>query len=273
VDVTLGLTKVSVRVSQTISIPYPDRKFDGIFTIHTELSPISTPAFESNSTSSSSQGDQEAILSRILEKTIRRSNALDTESLCIVAGKKCFHVRVDVHVLDYDGGLVDASCIAVVAGLLHFKRPDVEIKGEDVRIFDPREREPIKLSLNHVPFCVTFRIFRNVGEDGSGGKGIASYLAGEDEIVVVDATLLEEQCSDAEIIIGINKFGEVVQMAKYGGYPVGQMTVIKCIKIAEEKVKVLHDVVMNALAADEKRQDRDGVMAELRADNERIIPG
>jgi exosome complex RNA-binding protein Rrp42 (RNase PH superfamily) len=45
---------------------------------------------------------------------------------------------VDVHFLDHDGGLVDAACVAVVAALLSFRRPDVEIRGEEVQIVGPQ---------------------------------------------------------------------------------------------------------------------------------------
>ncbi len=38
--------RVLTRISASITAPYPDRKFDGIFTITTELSPLASPAFE-----------------------------------------------------------------------------------------------------------------------------------------------------------------------------------------------------------------------------------
>ncbi|KAH0399702.1 hypothetical protein KCU89_g5934, partial [Aureobasidium melanogenum] len=45
-DVRLGKTRVVVRVSAEVTTPFPDRKFDGVFTISTELSPMASPAFE-----------------------------------------------------------------------------------------------------------------------------------------------------------------------------------------------------------------------------------
>ena len=39
--------RVLTRISASITTPRPDRKFDGIFTIATELSPLASPAFES----------------------------------------------------------------------------------------------------------------------------------------------------------------------------------------------------------------------------------
>jgi len=44
--VRLGKTRVMVRISSEVVKASADRKFDGVFTISTELSPIASPAFE-----------------------------------------------------------------------------------------------------------------------------------------------------------------------------------------------------------------------------------
>ena len=167
------------------------------------------------------QDQTEVLLSRLLEKTIRRSGALDTESLCIVAGAKCFHLRADIHVLDQDGNLVDASCLALIAALLHFRRPDVEVKGEDVTVFDIREREPVRLTIQHLPFCITFSHF-----------SFSSYIDESDvsPIYIQDATLLEEQCRNGEVVISMNRFGEICQVAKYGGVAIDGLSMLACTK-------------------------------------------
>lgn len=202
-------------------------------------------------TSNYRQDQAEVLLSRILEKTIRRSGALDTESLCIIAGQKCFHVRADVHVLDHDGSLVDASCIALVAALMHYRRPDFEVRGEEVQVFDPREREPIKLSMQHQPFCITFGYY----EEGT--------------IMLLDSTVLEEQCREGEVTVSMNRFGEVCQIAKYSGEPVDGSSVLTLLDKALEKVKMLDQLVKVKLGEDEKRRDAGGLMAELSAENAR----
>lgn len=171
--------------------------------------------------------------------------------MCIIAGQKCFHIRADVHVLDYDGNIADASCTALVAALIHFRRPDVEVHGEDVTVFGLREREPIKLQMQHQPFCIT-----------------TSYFDGG-EIMLHDASLLEEQCREGEVIISINRFGEVCQISKYGGPPIDGLSVLTCTNMALEKAKMLDKVVKMKLEEDEKKRDKGGLMAELRADNER----
>ena len=74
--------------------------------------------------------------------------------------EKVWSVRVDVHVLDHDGGLMDAILLATIAGLLHFRRPYASVDGEAVIIHSSTEHEPVPLTVSHRPFAVTLAIFR-----------------------------------------------------------------------------------------------------------------
>ncbi|KAI9804420.1 MAG: hypothetical protein M1825_001319 [Sarcosagium campestre] len=245
-DVQLGKTRVLARVSAEVTKPFSDRPFDGIFVISTELSPMASPAFEVGR-----QVEQEVTLSRILEKAIRRSSALDTESLCIIAGQQCWTIRVDVHVMDHDGGLTDASCVAVLAALQHFRRPDVAIEGERVTVYPPTERVPVPLSILHQPLCVSFSFFHAA------------------ETVLVDATLQEELLREGELIITMNKHGELCQMAKMGGVPVDATKILHCSNLALVKVRHLSTLISKRLDEDARNKDIGGLIAELSAENER----
>lgn len=45
-----------------------------------------------------------------------------------------WQIRVDVHVLNHDGNLMDAASVAAISALSHFKRPEVAIQGRDVTV-------------------------------------------------------------------------------------------------------------------------------------------
>jgi exosome complex component RRP45 len=120
------------QTSASVVKPYEDSPFEGIFAISTEFSPMAASSFEP-----ARVGPYELLLSRTLDNTFRRARALDLESLCILAKKLVWSVRVDVHFLDHDGGLVDAASVAVIAALQNFRKPDVEIRGEQVQIVWP----------------------------------------------------------------------------------------------------------------------------------------
>ncbi|OTB06892.1 hypothetical protein M426DRAFT_54688 [Hypoxylon sp. CI-4A] len=245
-DVTLGKTRILAKVSAEVTAPYTDRPFDGIFTITSELSPMASPAFEVNRPT-----ETEVLLSRLLEKTVRRSNALDTESLCLVAGQKCWSIRVDLHVLSHDGNLIDGACFAVVAALRHFRKPDTSIEGGVLTVYTPAEREPVPLSWLHSPFCVTFSFY------------------GEGEIVLLDATLLEEQLRVSSCTISLNKHGEICQIAKLGGTPVEAATLLQCTSVALNKVKEFSTLLDQKLAQDSQGRNKGGLLAELSAENAR----
>jgi len=230
-----------------VTIPYTDRPLDGIFNIVTELSPMASPAFEVNRPT-----ETEVLLSRLLEKTVRRSGALDTESLCLIGGQKCWSVRVDVHVLSHDGNLIDSSCLAVVAALRHFRKPDTSIEGEVLTVYTAAEREPVPLSWLHSPLCVTFSFF---GDDG--------------EMSLIDANLLEEQVCVGSCTISLNRHGEVCQIAKLGGTPVEATALLGCASVALARVKDFSVMLDTRLADDAKRRDIGGLIAELSAENER----
>jgi len=206
---------------------------------------MASPAF------SGPASETEVLLARLLEKTIRRSGALDTESLCLIAGRSVFSIRADVHVLSHDGNLTDAACLGVVSALRHFRRGDSEVKGEEVTVFTMAEREGVPLSLLHFPLCVTFSFY-------------------EGEVVLLDATLAEEQMREGSCTIGMNKHGEVCQIAKLGGVPVDAVILLSCSNLALTHVVRMSKVMEERLVADAKKRDKGGISAELSAENERV---
>ncbi|KAL8656461.1 MAG: hypothetical protein Q9210_000254 [Variospora velana] len=245
-DVQLGDTRILARISATVTAPFPDRKFDGIFTVTTELSPMASPAFEVGR-----QTETETLLSRLLEVALRRSSALSTESLCLLAGQKVWSLTATCHVLSHCGNLLDACNIAVLAALQHYRIPDVTVKGEEVIVHSIEERNPVPLAMLHHPICVTMALFE-------GG-----------EKVIVDATVREQQCCEGEVIVTANKYGEVVQIAKLGGVAADALVLLNCVDLAVAKVKELDAVISKALEKDARARDVGGLVAELRAENER----
>ncbi|KAH3676386.1 hypothetical protein WICMUC_002017 [Wickerhamomyces mucosus] len=258
VDVRLGKTRVVARISAEISTPFEDRPFEGLFTVSTEISPMASAMFENQR-----QSDDELLISRAIEKAVRRSGALDLESLCIIAGSKCWSIRADVHFLDYDGGFIDASCIAVMTGLQHFRKNDITVSGEQIVIHSVEEREPVELSVLHVPICVTFAFFNP--------EGVEENIKGEsnNEIYIVDTTLEEDLLKDGVLTVAVNKNREVCQISKAGGLPMDALTLMDCGRKAYDIAVELTNQIKKLLEADYKRRN-EGIQYKLRAENDRI---
>lgn len=77
------LQRVLANVSCGVVRPRPQRPTEGELFFNVELSPMASPGFEVGRPSA--QGTE---VSRTLERCLKESRAIDTESLCIIAGEK-----------------------------------------------------------------------------------------------------------------------------------------------------------------------------------------
>ncbi|KAL4843259.1 hypothetical protein H8958_008363 [Nasalis larvatus] len=137
------------------------------------------------------QSDLLVKLNRLLERCLRNSKCIDTESLCVVAGEKVWQIRVDLHLLNHDGNIIDAASIAAIVALCHFRRPDVSVQGDEITLYTPEERDPVPLSIHHMPICVSFAFFQQ-----------GTYL-------LVDPNEREERVMDGLLVIAMNKHREI----------------------------------------------------------------
>ncbi|CAL8329708.1 unnamed protein product [Lota lota] len=227
--VDLGKTRVMAQVSCELVTPKESRPNEGIMFFNLELSPMASPAFELGRSS-----ELLVKLNRQLERCLRNSKCIDTESLCVVSGEKVWQIRVDVHMLNHDGNLMDATSIAAIAALSHFKRPDVGIQGDEVTVYSPEERDPIALSIYHMPICVSFSFFQQ-----------GTYL-------LVDPCEREERVMDGLLMIAMNKHREICSIQSSGGIMLLKEQVLRCSKIASVKVSEITDLITKALENDKK---------------------
>eukprot|EP00466_Bigelowiella_natans_P003201 jgi/Bigna1/131215/aug1.13_g5923 len=252
VEVSIGKTRVLAATTADIVKPWPDRPSEGFLRIHTDFSPMASPFFENNRPSSRS-----IQLSRMVEKGIRESNAVDTESLCILSGSKVWEIRLDVRVIDDDGNIGDCASLAAVASLMHFRRPDVTVVGERVTVHSVEARQPIGLALHHIPIMITFAVFP-VGGGGdkkaveSAGKAGGSSNSGSDVHVVIDPSRKETSVAQGEISFTVNKHKEICAIHKSGGIPLRPSKILKYANAAivqAQKLTAQESVYTNPAAA------------------------
>jgi exosome complex component RRP42 len=208
--VFLGKTQVLVGVKVETGEPFPDTPNDGVMTVNAELVPLAHPSFEPG------PPDENSIeLARVVDRGIRESHAIDTEKLCIEAGKKVFVVFVDVYVLNHDGNLIDASALAAMAALMNTKMPNYEIKDGELKIKQGYTPLPMK---SH-PITVTIGKINNK--------------------LVVDPWLEEETVMDARITFALNEDGNICAIQKgMSGYFTPQQ-ILDASKIALDKAAEL----------------------------------
>ncbi|XP_062112869.1 exosome complex component RRP45B-like, partial [Humulus lupulus] len=118
-EVQLGQTHVMGFVTGQLVQPYRDHSNEGSLSIFTEFSPMADPSFELGRPSSAA-----VELGCVIDRGLRESRAVDTESLCVLPGKLVWVIRIDLHILDNGGNLVDTANIAALAALMTFRRPE-----------------------------------------------------------------------------------------------------------------------------------------------------
>lgn len=206
-----------------IVTPYPDRPNEGIFTVTTTISPMCA---DDSDFGRNKRAKEQAKVGAMLEQALKDTKALDTESLCIVAGVKAWSVRIDVHITNYAGNMTDTACLAALGALVRFRRPEVTVVGETVTVHSVEEREPVPLAVHHLPLCVTFGFYR------------AQLGAGKEQMyVVADPTDREERVLQGTLTVVANSHGEVCGMHKQGWPPIAPEEIQYCIKAAERKSK------------------------------------
>lgn len=215
-QVFLGKSKVLAGIKIEIGTPFPDTPDEGVLTVNAELVPLASPSFELGPPS------EAAIeLSRVVDRGIRESKAIDMKSLVIQKGKKVQVVYVDVYVLDHDGNLIDASSMAALAALVNSKITKMEMKGDEVVAAKGGHHQ---LPLNNHPVAVTF------------GK--------IDKTIVVDPSLDEERAMSARLTVTIDKNNNLCAMQKGGLYGFTPDELKKAVhlavaKAAENRAKIL----------------------------------
>lgn len=235
VEVTLGGTRVLCCVSCSVVEPSANRPTEGQLHFNVELSPMASLQFEPGRPS-----NMATEIEQILERCYKQSRAVDRESLCIVAGEKVWEVRVDCHVLDYCGNIVDCCSIAAITALKHFKRPDVTVIGNEATVHSVLEKNPVPLSVHHMPVCVTFGFFTD-----------HTYL-------LVDPTHREEQVMKGKLIVGMNSHREVCVLQLVGGVAVLPDQIYRCTQIANVKAKDILKKINEVL--EQTLQDEKGII-------------
>ncbi|CAD6564750.1 MAG: hypothetical protein CYPHOPRED_004642 [Cyphobasidiales sp. Tagirdzhanova-0007] len=215
-----GTTRVFVQVSAEVVKPREDRPFEGFVLVQSEISPLAGSNYEGPS-------EEEVLISRALEKSIRRSEVVDREALCIIAGQKVWQIRLDVHPANDEGNLLDCASVACMAALLHFRKPDVTVEGTEVTVHSLEERVPVPLSLLHSPYCITFALFG--------------------PIAVLDPSLLEAQLCTGTLTLTLNAQNEICVLTKAGGEPLSVHEILRIVGIAKARVAEIDAAVKGAL--------------------------
>lgn len=244
VELSWGKTQVIIKTSCEIVKPFEDRPNEGLLVINNELSPMASIKFDERTI-------DEVLITRIIEKSIRKSNAIDLESLCIRTGEKVWLIKVDLNVINFDGNLIDSCCFGSIISLINFKLPNYSLEPNgNLKIYNLDEKPPISLSVLHIPITITI-LFFNPSSEEENLKGDSI-----NEISIFDADMREELIRDSSLIVSVNSNKELIQLTKLGGIPINSIELVKlcekCYKYADEMTELIKTIVKNKQEQDFK---------------------
>ncbi len=207
--VKIGNTQIMAGVKLLLGEPFSDMPNSGVLTTNAELRPLASPTFEAG------PPKQETVeIARVVDRGIRESGCIDVDKLCVTEGEKVWIVFVDIHVLDYDGNLFDASLLGAIAALLNTRLPKVE--GDKV-IYEEKTNK--KLPIVDKPIETTF--------------------AKIDNGVILDPMLEEERVMDARLTVATDQKGNMCALQKGGSGTFTPDEIFEMVERGAKKAKEL----------------------------------
>ncbi|MDD5254178.1 MAG: exosome complex protein Rrp42 [Candidatus Nanoarchaeia archaeon] len=184
--VKIGETEVVCGVKFEVGTPFPDKPDEGTIMVNAELSPLSSPDFETGPPRIDS-----IELARVVDRGIRESKCLDFKKLCIKEGEKVWMVYIDLYSINNGGNLFDAASLVALAALKDAKLPKYDEKSEKI-VYE--EKLKTGLHLNELPVEVTVC---KVGET-----------------FFVDPNFDEEDAVDARLTVAVLEDGRIAALQK-----------------------------------------------------------
>lgn len=270
-DVVINLTRYETTSSAIVQIhsthvictlhgdivqPSKDRPNEGIISFSAN---VSFQTERSGGINSINDSD----ICRMLERSIKESDAIDLESLCVLVGEKVWHLKCNINVMDCSGGSVlDACSIAAIGAFQAFRKSEISI-NDNISSIDMNEnilidgnyshiivhstdsREPLPLALHHTPITISFAIFTNINQK---------------TILLVDTTLQEEQIMDGRISFSVNAHNELCGLYKPGLGNISKELILTATHLAYKRCTLLHQLLSNALIDLETTMNNDKII-------------
>jgi exosome complex component RRP43 len=177
--------------------------------VNVHLTPLCAPKFEVGR-----QSEQAASLSAFIKRVIVSSGTISFEDLCIQKGKSAWQLHADIICVDYDGNVIDASILALVAALKDLKLP-IPVVQEDGEVqisagsclSRPSKRLMYVcavgtqgIPVKNLPVPLTFGVFE-AAEAGQGGQ--------LKKVAIADPTHAEEEVMSATVTVVLNSQNQV----------------------------------------------------------------
>ncbi|KAM7436235.1 Exosome complex component RRP43 [Porites harrisoni] len=219
--VKLGNTTVVCGVKAEFAVPSQEKPKLGFIVPNVDLPPLCSSRFRPGPPS-----EQAQVLSQFVADIISNCEPISLEDLCIVEGKLCWVLYVDIMCLSYDGNITDACLIAAVAALQNTRLHSVKI-DEETQTPEPSEKKEVSLNLRQHPVASTFGIF-------------------DDSVLFADPTDEEENLVSGIVTIVVTDDDKIAAVHKPGGSPLTDDKLQECFKKSVRRGKEVRDLIQTA---------------------------
>ncbi|KAL4608565.1 exosome complex component RRP43 [Arapaima gigas] len=222
--VKIGNTTVICGVKAELAAPPTDAPNKGYVVPNVDLPPLCSSKFRPGP-----PGEQAQVASQFVADLIDSSNIIQREDLCIEKGKLSWVLYCDIMCLDYDGNLLDACVIALLAALKNGKSrlPDVTINKE-TRLAEVDTQRLHRLNVTNHPVASSFAVFDNT-------------------IVIVDPTAEEESLAMATVTVALDEGDRICALHKPGGSALSGEKLQDCISRAVTRHREVSNLIEKVL--------------------------
>jgi len=225
----LILDGTDVLVGIKVEIGEPDPLFpdQGRISVTVECCPSASPEYEGRGAEVFN-----VELSRVIERLLTETYAINMKSLCLVTGRQCWVIYIDAMVLDSAGNLFDAISITTRAALFNTKIPKVNVvpgnslDEYEIELTDDPD-DFVNITIEDIPICITLTQLGNR--------------------FILDSTLEEEKCLGCRVTIAVNKKGNICGIQKGGNGSIDNKTLKSMIQNAQNVGKIIIDKLDFAL--------------------------
>ncbi|KAL6098700.1 exosc8 [Pungitius sinensis] len=225
--VKVGNTTVICGIKAELTTPAVEAPGKGYIVPNVDLPPLCSSRFRPGP-----PGEQAQAASQFVADVIESSELMQTEDLCIERGKLCWVLYCDMMCLDYDGNVLDACIIALLAALKNTQLPEVTINTE-TSLPEVNFEERRGLNIHKHPVGTSFCVF-------------------DDSILIIDPTADEESLSTAHLTVVTDDEDRLCIVHKPGGTPLSGEKLQECINRAttrQREIQKLIDKVVSSVKA------------------------
>ncbi|KAJ2659866.1 hypothetical protein IWW48_003272 [Coemansia sp. RSA 1200] len=218
--VRIGNTTVVCGIKAEVGEPDVNSPDQGYLVANVELPPMCSARFRPGAPSEEAQIASEHI-HRLFNGTAGNKGVVDLKTLCIEEGLAVWSLSADIVCLKYDGNILDASIVALMAALEDLGLPSAQL--------DPATGVVSADRTKAVPLVLNKRLFP------------ATFSLVDDAYLVADADDAEEQMATASLLVVLDASngGALANMWKRGAGRVSSQTIHKCIDCAAQRMEAL----------------------------------